>query len=64
MDILASGHAAAQPSLLSRYQPLISVRATNRLLRKARRLSGLKVLHVNSTRQGGASPKFCRASCR
>src|SRR5215207_6908629 len=42
-----------EPSLLTRYQPLIGVRATDRLLRKARRLSGLKVLHINSTRQGG-----------
>jgi trehalose synthase len=53
METLAPAGNVAQPSLLSRYQPLIGVRATERLLRKARRLSGLKVLHVNSTRQGG-----------
>jgi trehalose synthase len=41
------------PSLLERYQQLIGIRATARLLKKARRLAGLKVLHVNSTRQGG-----------
>jgi trehalose synthase len=40
-------------SLLARHQPLIGVRATERLLKKARRLSGLRVLHINSTRQGG-----------
>jgi trehalose synthase len=42
-----------EPTALSRYQPLIGVRATQRLLRKARRLRGLKVLHVNSSPQGG-----------
>jgi trehalose synthase len=42
-----------RPSLLARYQQLIGIRATERLLRKARRLAGLRVLHVNSTRQGG-----------
>ena len=42
-----------KPAMLSRYQPLIGIRATDRLLRKAGRLNGLKVLHVNSTRQGG-----------
>ncbi len=41
------------PSLLERHQQLIGIRATARLLKKARRLAGLKVLHVNSTRQGG-----------
>jgi trehalose synthase len=41
------------PSLLERYQQLIGIRATARLLKKARRLSGLRILHVNSTRQGG-----------
>jgi trehalose synthase len=40
-------------SLLARHQPLIGVRATERLLKKARRLFGLRVLHINSTRQGG-----------
>jgi trehalose synthase len=40
-------------SLLARHQPLIGVRATERMLKKARRLSGLRVLHINSTRQGG-----------
>ena len=42
-----------EPTALNRYQPLIGVRATQRLLRKARRLSGIRVLHVNSTPQGG-----------
>src|SRR5262245_369765 len=41
------------PSLLERYQPLIGARATERLLKKARQLYGLKVLHINSTRRGG-----------
>ena len=40
-------------SLLERHQPLIGVRATERILKKARRLSGLRILHINSTRQGG-----------
>jgi|SoiMethySBSTD1v2_1073268.scaffolds.fasta_scaffold14912_5 trehalose synthase len=53
MENFAPAGNVTQLSLLSRYQPLIGVRATERLLRKARRLSGLKVLHVNSTRQGG-----------
>jgi len=53
MENFAPAGNVIQLSLLSRYQPLIGVRATERLLRKARRLSGLKVLHVNSTRQGG-----------
>src|SRR2546430_16536290 len=39
--------------LLSRYHPLSGVRATDRLVKKARRLKGVKVLHVNSSRQGG-----------
>jgi trehalose synthase len=43
----------AQASLLARYQPLLGVRATERLLKKARQLSGVRILHVNSTRQGG-----------
>src|SRR5262245_33206618 len=38
---------------LELYQPRIGIRATERLLRKASRLAGLKVLHVNSTRHGG-----------
>src|SRR5256885_10081016 len=53
METLAPVRTINQPSLLERYQPFIGVRATDRLLKKARRLSGLKVLHVNSTRQGG-----------
>jgi trehalose synthase len=40
-------------SFLARYQPLIGVRATDRLLKKARQLSPLRVLHINSTREGG-----------
>jgi trehalose synthase len=43
----------ARTSLLKRYEELIGVRATERLLRKARALAGMKVLHVNSTREGG-----------
>ena len=42
-----------QPPLLNRYAPLIGERATKRLLKKAGRLNGIKVLHVNSTREGG-----------
>jgi hypothetical protein len=44
---------AAPASLLNRYQELIGVRATDSLLRKAQLLTGVKVLHVNSTREGG-----------
>jgi trehalose synthase len=39
--------------LADSYQPLIGPRAMRRLLSKARRLSGLRVLHVSSTRRGG-----------
>jgi len=39
--------------MLGQYEPLIGIRATDRLLNKARQLTGLKVLHVNSTRTGG-----------
>jgi len=53
MENFAPAGNVTQLSLLSRYQPLIGVRATERLLRKARKISGLKILHVNSTRQGG-----------
>jgi len=53
MEGLAPARAIERASLLDRYQPLIGVRATERLLKKARRRNGLKVLHVNSTRQGG-----------
>ena len=53
MATLAPAQGLHAPSLLERYQPLIGARATERLLKKARRLVGLKVLHVNSTRQGG-----------
>src|SRR2546423_935640 len=45
--------SADAPSLLSRYHPLIGIRATDRLVKKARRLNGVRVLHANSTRQGG-----------
>jgi len=41
-----------EPSF-SDHQALIGVRATERLRRKARLLAGRRVLHVNSTRQGG-----------
>jgi hypothetical protein len=53
MESGAPWRVLPEPTALSGYQPLIGVRATQRLLRKARRLSGLKVLHVNSTPQGG-----------
>jgi trehalose synthase len=53
MEQCAPAPSLAGPSLLERYQQLIGIRATTRLLKKARRLAGLKVLHVNSTRQGG-----------
>ena len=53
METLAPSRGIHLPSLAERYQPLIGARATERLLKKARRLKGLKVLHVNSTRQGG-----------
>lgn len=43
----------AQQSLLYRYEPLIGAPAVERVFKKARRLSGIKVLHVNSTHQGG-----------
>jgi trehalose synthase len=39
--------------LIDRYRPLIGPRATDRVLKKARKLGGLRVLHVNSTHQGG-----------
>lgn len=41
------------PSLLDRYEQLIGVRASTRLLRKARNLAGMKNLHINSTSQSG-----------
>src|SRR5262245_11278605 len=53
MKTLAPSRGIYLPSLAERYQLLIGARATERLLQKARRLKGLKVLHVNSTRQGG-----------
>jgi trehalose synthase len=53
MEKLAPTPILDQPSLLERYQELIGIRATKRVLEKARALAGLKVLHVNSTRQGG-----------
>src|SRR5262245_5704815 len=53
MESAAPLRVLPEPTSLSRYQPLIGVRATQRLLRKARRLRGLKVLHVNSTPRGG-----------
>jgi trehalose synthase len=46
--------ASTASLLLARYQPPDRcVRATERLLRKARQLSSVRVLHINSTRQGG-----------
>lgn len=53
MEQRAPAPSLDAPSLLERYEQLIGIRATARLLKKARRLAGLKVLHVNSTRQGG-----------
>ena len=53
MASLAPARAIERASLLDRYQPLIGIRATERLLKKVRRLSGLELLHINSTRQGG-----------
>ena len=53
MQSLAPACGIEPRSPLDRYQPLIGGRAIERLLRKARRLDGFKVLHVNSTRQGG-----------
>src|SRR5262249_49034740 len=53
MESAAPLRVLPEPASLSRYQPLIGVRATQRLLRKARRVSGIKVFHVNSTPQGG-----------
>src|SRR5262245_31059479 len=48
----AAGEAPA-PVRLQHYEALIGGRATERLHKKAQRLQGLKVLHVNSTRHGG-----------
>jgi trehalose synthase len=53
MDRAPATTARGELRLLERYQQLIGIRATERLLRKARRLQGRKVLHINSTRQGG-----------
>src|ERR1044072_4500868 len=44
---------SAPGSILERYDALIGPRAINRLRRKARSFSGVRVLHINSTRQGG-----------
>jgi trehalose synthase len=52
-DGAAQAYARVAASHLGQYEPLIGIRATDRLLQKARRLTGLKVLHVNSTRTGG-----------
>src|SRR5262245_17957993 len=56
MELNGKPHTAPDihsASLLERYQPLIGARAMERLLKKARQLYGLKVLHINSTRRGG-----------
>ena len=47
------GHGAIVHGATVRRGALIGIRATDRLVKKARRLNGVKVLHVNSTRQGG-----------
>jgi trehalose synthase len=52
MESVARKPAQAH-SLLAQYQPLIGVRAIERLLKKAQRLQGLRILHINSTRKGG-----------
>jgi trehalose synthase len=44
---------ATQASVLGSYRQLVGDRAMDRLLGKARRLRGLKLLHINSTRHGG-----------
>jgi len=49
----ATAREAPEPSRLAQYEALIGCRATERLHKKAKRLQGLKVLHVNSTRHGG-----------
>jgi len=68
MASLAPARAIERASLLDRYQPLIGIRATERLLKKARRLGDLKVLHINSTRQGGGASTTVstqnRSDCR
>src|SRR5262245_10624292 len=53
----AQGAAVARegpaPLRLVEYEAVIGCRATERLHKKAKRLQGLRVLHVNSTRHGG-----------
>lgn len=49
------GGTLPRPSLISQYRQLIGPRATERLRKTAHRLSGLKILHVNSTRGGGVA---------
>ena len=58
MQSLAPACGIEPRSPLDRYQPLIGGRAIERLLRKARRLDGFKVLHVNSTRQSGGAAEI------
>jgi len=53
MESAIPAGAQASSSLLDRYAPLIGARANTRLLRKAQRLRGLRILHINSTRDGG-----------
>ena len=45
-------------SLLERHQPLIGIRATERQLKQARRLSGLRILHINYMRQAGGAAEI------
>jgi trehalose synthase len=45
--------ATLEHTRLGDYEAMIGGRATERLHNKAKRLQGLKVLHVNSTRHGG-----------
>jgi trehalose synthase len=48
-----SGSTQASASVLDGYRQLVGGRAMDRLQGKARRLRGLKLLHINSTRHGG-----------
>jgi trehalose synthase len=53
MASVAASSGIPEVHLLDRYEPLIGVRRTERLIKKTRALADLRVLHVNSTRNGG-----------
>ncbi len=53
MASVAASSGIPEVHLLDRYEPLIGVRRTERLVKKARALGDLRVLHINSTRNGG-----------